>query len=136
MTVKKNYKPKSTTKKAKTLIRSEALSIFGKAYGYTDNRTRLQRMQDNANAYNDGKVHRRGYPVSDYRKGAGLVDAGCYRCYYSDQAEFLAKIYGKKNVETWSGEKIHSTYSHLIGREYAAMLEEERKKGQFGGKKK
>lgn len=39
----------------------------------------------------------------------------------------LGKIYGKDNVKNWSGDKVHNTYKHLIGREYAAMLRERNK---------
>lgn len=125
----KGFKPKSTTKKAKQVIRNEALSVFSKDYGYSesDKRTRLQRMKDQADSANAGVPEGRYPQPSDYHKAKYLVDGGCYRCYYSDQAEFLGKIYGKKNVEKWDGHKIHSTYSHLISREYAKMLEEKKR---------
>lgn len=128
----KGFKPKSTTKKAKAIIRNEALGRWGKNNGYYDDkRTRLQRMKSNADSYNAGvgsPSNGYRYQPTDYQKGAALVDAGCYRCYYSDQREFLSKIYGKSNVEGWENDKVHNTYKHLIGREYDAMLREKRNK--------
>lgn len=132
----KGFTPKSTTKKAKQIIRNEVLSVFSKDYGYdkNDNRTRLQRMKDQADSANAGWSKGRYPQPSDYNKAKYLVDGGCYRCYFNDQAEFLGKIYGKKNVEKWDGMKIHNTYSHLIGREYSKMLEEKRKRVNKNGK--
>lgn len=106
------------------------MSIFSKDYGYDagGKRTRLQRMKAQADFANCGKQNR-GYPQpTDYNKARYLVDSGFYRCYYSDQAEFLSKIYGKENVAKWDGNKIHSTYSHLIAREYDSMLREKTKR--------
>ena len=123
------YKPKSTTKKAKRLIRNEALSKYSRKNGYRKG-TRLENMKCDADAYNAGTARRKGYPLSDYTKGAALVDAGCYRCYYDDQRDFLGKIYGRKKVSTWSNDKTHNTYKHLIGREYSAMLQEKKKAGK------
>lgn len=125
----KGFKPKSTTKTAKKTIRNEVLSVFSRDYGYDENdkRTRLQRMKSQADSANAGRPNK-GYPQpTDYHKAKYLVDGGFYRCYYSDQAEFLSKIYGKDNVAKWDGNKIHSTYSHLIAREYNAMLREQKK---------
>lgn len=110
----------SNSKTAKNIIRSEMLSYFNpKEYG---TRSRLAAMQQDANAYNAG---RRGY-VSDYHKGAGLVDAASLAIY--DQDRMLSKIYGKDAVRNWSMAKRHEVYKHLIGREYAAMLRERQKK--------
>ena len=118
--------PKSTTKEAKKLIRSEALSIFtNDRYSEKDKRTRIERMKDQADASYSGYNSRY---ASNYSKGKQLVDDGNYRVYYDDQADFLKKIYGKKTVESWSGNKIHATYAHLIAREYEAMLREDEKK--------
>ena len=128
---KKGFKPKSTTKVAKRYIRNEMLSRFGNDYGYDDRRTRLQRMKAQADSANGGTNSRY---VSDYNKAKYLVDGGFYRCYYSDQAKFLARIYGKKNVENWDGNKIHGTYSHLIAREYESALREQRKKAMRKGR--
>lgn len=119
------FKPKSTTKKAKTMIRNEMLSFFNPKE-YIGAKTRLDAMRLDANAGNGGYGDSKR--VSDYQKGAYLVDAGCLRCYYSDISQFLSKIYGKKNVEKWNGEKIHNTYKHLVGREYDSMLREREKK--------
>lgn len=114
------FKPKSTTKKAKSLIRNEMLSFYNaKEYGV---KTRLEAMSKDANSYSYGRGK------TDWVKGKELVNAGCFRCYYSDQAEFLSKIYGKKNVAKWGGHKIHDIYGNLIGREYASMLREKRNK--------
>lgn len=120
------FKPKSTTKKAKSMIRGEIKSFYSSSMnGHPRNRPAILNMKVDADSYNAGLY--RNQTASDYLKGAGLVDGGCFRCYYSDQAEFLAKIYGKKNVEKWNGDKIHNTYKHLIGREYASMLKEYQK---------
>lgn len=119
--VHRTYKPKSTTKKAKAIIRNEMLSYFpAQDYG---TKTRLQAMKKDADAGNGG---RRVY-VSNYDKGAYLVQSGCCAIYYGDQAKMLSKIYGKKNVDKWSSNKIHNTYKHLIGREYDSMQKEKRK---------
>jgi len=121
------FKPKSTTKKAKGIIRSEIINNF-KDKDYGEKLSSLQKMQLDADAYNAGEYAR--YKLSDYRKGAGLVDGGCFRIYYDDQAKFLSKIYGKKNVSTWPNQKIYDTYKHLIGREYNSMLREQERKGR------
>lgn len=122
------FKPKSTTKEAKNIIRSEIINKY-KDEDYGDKKmSPLQKMKIDADHYNAGEYPR--YKLSDYRKGAGLVDGGCFRCYYSDQAEFLSKIYGEKNVSTWPNQKIHDTYKHLIGREYNSMLREQERKGR------
>ena len=117
------FKPKSTTKEAKKIIRDEM-----KAYARPKERgtrSALDAIKKDADAYDGGFASR--YPKSDYTKGAGLVDGGWFACYYSDQMKMLGKIYGKENVEKWDGNKIHNTYKHLIGREYAAMLVEREK---------
>lgn len=69
------------------------------------------------------------YPkyANDFVKGKGLVNAGRCACYYDDQRKMLSKIYGKRNVDKWDGQKIHDSYGNLIGREYAAMLKEKQK---------
>lgn len=114
------YKPKSTTKKAKSIIRNEMLSYFpAREYGV---RTRLDAMKKDADACSYGKNK------SDWGKGKELVNAGCCACYYNDQRKMLSKIYGKKNVDKWNGNKVHETYGNLIGREYASMLREREKK--------
>lgn len=121
------FKPKSTTKTAKSLIRGEIKHRYSGSYdsGFKGKPAVLN-MKSDADAYNGGFYGKRF--VSDYQKGAGLVDGGCFRCYYSDQREFLAKIYGKKNVDNWANHKVHNTYKHLIGREYVSMLREREKK--------
>lgn len=116
------FKPKSTTKKAKSIIRKEIKSYYGddpenRTYG----KNFLKNMKEDADAYSCGRGK------SDWAKGKELVNAGCFACYYSQQQKMLNKIYGKKNVDKWDGEKIHNTYSNLIGREYASMLRESNK---------
>ena len=107
--IRKAYKPKSTTSKAKSLIRGEIKHRYSpSATGY--GRSTVTNMKHDAES---------GW--------ANLVDSGNFRCYYDDQAKFLSKIYGKKNVDKWSGQKIHNTYKHLIGREYASMVRESQK---------
>jgi len=93
---------------------------------YSGAKTRLDAMKKDADSGNGGIYGKRN--VSNYEKGKYLVDAGCCACYYSDQMVMLSKIYGKKNVEKWDGKKIHSTYAHLVGREYDSMLKEKRNK--------
>ena len=125
-----NFKPKSTSKAAKSVIRSEIRRYYsGRSYG---TRTSvLDNMKANADAYNCGDSEKVRH--SDYQKGAGLVDGGDLACYYSDQKKMLRKIYGK-SVDDWSGEKTHATYRHLIGREYDAMLREREKKSTVSAK--
>lgn len=117
------FKPKSTTKEAKKIIRKEIESYYGhgreKEYGV---KSAVEAMQKDANAYSAGRGK------SDWGKGKELVNAGCFACYYSDQRQMLSKIYGKRNVDKWDGNKVHETYSNLIGREYASMLREKNKK--------
>lgn len=119
----KGFKPKSTTKEAKKIIRDEIKNYYSPSSRGGGNST-LENMKRDAESY--GKAWR--CPDTDYHKGAGLVDGGSFACYYSDQDKMLAKIYGKENVAKWDGEKTHNTYKHLIGREYAAMLREREKK--------
>lgn len=120
----KGFKPKSTTKVAKNIIRSEIKSYYtDKQFG--NSKDWLKGMNIDANNYNCGDSDKRRY--SDYQKGAGLVDAGCFACYYNDQRKMLGKIYGKQNVDSWPNNKVHNTYKHLIGREYNSMLIERKK---------
>lgn len=113
------FKPKSTTKGSKKIIRSEINRYYGrgheKEYGV---KTAVEAMQIDANSYSAGRG------TSDWNKGRELVNAGCFACYYDDQRIMLNKIYGKRNVDKWDGQKIHDTYASLIGREYAQMLKE------------
>lgn len=115
----KGFKPKSTTKEAKKIIRKEIEKYYGhgreKSYGV---KSAVEAMQKDANSYSAG------CGKSDWGKGKELVNAGCFACYYSDQRQMLSKIYGKRNVDKWDGTKIHDTYGNLIGREYALMLRE------------
>ncbi len=116
------FKPKSTTKKAKSIIRNEIKSYYGDD---SENRTYgknfLKNMKQDADSYSEGRGK------SDWIKGKELVNAGCFACYYSQQQKMLNKIYGKRNVDKWDGQKIHNTYGNLIGREYASMLRENKK---------
>lgn len=100
---KKSVRRSSTTKKSKSLIRSEIRSFYGPS-ATGERISSLKAMKRDADAYNADLPKGRHY-VPNYTKGAALVDAGSFRCYYSDQAKFLAKIYGKKTVNEWSGEK-------------------------------
>lgn len=117
------FRPKSTTKKAKSIIRSEINRYYGrgrqKDYGVE---SAVEAMRKDANACSAGRG------TSDWNKGKELVNAG--RLAYSSvsQRDMLNKIYGKKNVDNWSGQKIHDTYGNLIGREYASMLKERNNK--------
>ena len=119
------FKPKSTTKKAISLIRGEIKHRYSpSATGF--GRSAVMNMKEDAES---GWGRYRGYG-GDYHKGANLVDVGNFRIYFVDQAEFLSKIYGKKNVSTWPNQKIYDTYKHLIGREYNSMLREQERKGR------
>lgn len=128
------YKPRSTTKQAKEIIRNEIKLFYGDGSG----KDFLSNMKYDADRYNGGFLSR--YPKSDQVKGAALVDAGNFACYsatfedeftsINSQSRMLSKIYGEENVGNWDGVKIHNTYKNLIGREYAAMLRERK-----GGKK-
>ena len=117
------FKPKSTTKKAKKIIRDEIKGYYGDdSENRTYGRDFLRNMQEDANSCSAGRV------TSDWNKGKELVNAGCFACYYDDQRKMLSKIYGKKNVDKWDGDKVHNTYGNLIGREYSAMLREREKR--------
>ncbi|MGN0748168.1 MAG: hypothetical protein ACI4L1_00585 [Christensenellales bacterium] len=114
------FKPKSTTKKAKSIIRGEIKSYYAPCNcGY--GRSALENMRADANSYSAGRG------TTDWNKGKELVNAGCFACYYNDQRKMLSKIYGKKNVDKWDGDKVHNTYGNLIGREYASMLREKQR---------
>lgn len=117
---KKRFVPiRSNSKQAKKIIRSEMRSFYHPLeYGV---RTSLQAMKKDADAYNNDRSP--SVYQSPYQKGSGLVDAGSFAIYHSDQNKMLRKIYGNR-VDSWSGNKIHGTYKHLIGREYADMLRE------------
>ena len=123
----KNKRINSNSKKAKNLIRAEIRSFYGPS-ATGENITSIRAMKRDADAYNADEPRNSRYKPSDYKKGRALVDAGSFRCYYSDQAKFLSKIYGKKNVDNWPGMKIHNTYAHLIGREYDSMLRKNKRK--------
>lgn len=114
----------SNSARAKQISRGEIKDYFNPKEYRT--KSSLDAMKLDAEAYNGGKVWGRGIKPSDYTKGAALVDAGALACYYSQQLVMLRKIYGDR-VDDWDGDKIHNTYKHLIGREYAAMLTEREK---------
>ena len=117
------FKPKSTTKKAKSIIRNEIKSYYGDdAQNRTYGKDYIKNMHEDAEVYSEGRGK------SDWNKGKELVNAGCFACYYSQQRKMLDKIYGKRNVDKWDNDKIHHTYGNLIGREYSSMLREEKRK--------
>ena len=111
------FRPKSTTKKAKNIIRNEIKAYYADR-DYGNGNDYVANMRDDIEAWSDNRT--RNY--SDMRKGKEMVNVGNLACYYSDQAVMLSKIYGKKAVDKWDGNKIHEIYGNLIGREYAAML--------------
>ena len=127
----RNYRPKSTTKRARSLIRGEIRHFYGPSVTGSG-KPSVVIMSEDANNYNAGKLPR--IKLTDRQKGQGLVDAGCFRIYRDDQASVLEKIFGKEKVAKWSGTKCHQVYGSLIGREYAAMLR--RKKKPPKGRKK
>ena len=112
---------RSNSKAAKNVIRQEIRSsgFNPKNYGY--GKSTLDNMKKEADSYNCGDSKARRH--SDYQKGAGLVD-GARFAIGAGQDKMLAKIYGEKKVREWSGTKKHDIYKNLIGREYAAMLNE------------
>lgn len=115
MAYKSKKRVSSNSAKAKKIIRDEMLSYFpAREYG---TRTRLAAMKKDADAGHGGMHPSRR--VSDYNKAAYLVDAAALAIY--DQDRMLGKIYGKKNVKGWTNDKKHSTYRHLVAREYDAM---------------
>ncbi|MBQ9226551.1 MAG: hypothetical protein IJ177_10265 [Fibrobacter sp.] len=114
---------------SRKIVQNEIRSFYGPST--TGERLpAMKAMKRDAEAY--AKGHRGLY--SNYAKGAALVDGGSFRCYYSDQAKFLKRIYGKQ-VDSWSGDRIHNTYKHLIGREYSRMLEKPARKPAKKGRK-
>ena len=113
------FKAKSTTKEAKKLIAEEIVTYYD--YESKGLENALKNMKLDAESANAGWPKHTKYQLSNYTKGAYLVDGGCFRCYYSHQIEFLKQIYGE-GVKDWSGDKLHNTYKHLIGREYEALL--------------
>lgn len=121
----------STSKEAKGIIRAEIRAHYSPSFK-GEGRSALANMKRDADAYNGGELPR--YKLSDYRKGAALVDAGCFEIVEQDR--MLGKIYGKKNVAGWDMEKRHETYKHLIGREYDSMLRESAKKKEEQHRKK
>lgn len=110
---------RSNTKAAKSVIRNEIRGYYSPST-IGEGRSALENMKKEANSFNCGRQGR----YSDYQKGAALVQAGNFAIMYNDQRKVLSKIYGKKNIESWNNDKVHNTYKHLIGREYAAMLNE------------
>lgn len=112
---------RSTSKAAKNIIRQEIRSsrFNPKNYGY--GKSTLDNMKKEADSYNCGDVKTRRH--SDWQKGAGLVDGGSFAVGV-DQDKMLGKIYGKKKISEWDYIKKHDIYKNLIGREYAAMLNE------------
>lgn len=118
---KKASKISSTSKEAKKLIRAEIQHYYSPARK-GGGKSALDNMQQAANSYSEGKGK------SDWGKGAALVDAGCFAVW--EQVDLLGKIYGKEEVQNWDYDKRHNTYRSLIGREYAAMLEERKKDNQ------
>lgn len=114
------FKPKSTTKSAKHIIRAEIKSCYSPSV-CGGGRSALDNMKNDADSYSGGKGG------NDWQKGSALVDGGCFAIYYDDQKRMLGKIYGNDNVAKWDGKKTHNTYRSLIGREYSAMLREKKR---------
>lgn len=113
----------SNSAKAKQIIREEIKACFNpKEYGV---RSALDAMKIDAESACAG----RDSGLSDFAKGAKLVQNGGLAIYYDDQRAMLRKIYGDK-VDGWANDKVHNTYKNLVGREYAAMLSEREKAKQ------
>ena len=98
-----SYKPKSTSNKAKKIIRDEI-----KSYDWNKNSLKDQ--------IDDFKKYERNVKTY-YHGGKKLVDDGSFACYYHQTDNMLNKIYGKENVKKWSNEKKWNTYTHLVSRE-------------------
>ena len=98
-----SYKPRSTSNKAKQIIRDEIKS-------HDWNKNSLKGQIDHFKKY-DRDV--RNY----YQGGKKLVNEGNFACYYSQTDKMLGKIYGKQNVASWSNQKKWNTYTHLLSRE-------------------
>lgn len=112
---------RSTSKAAKNIIRQEIRSSVYNPREYGGGKSTLDNMKKEADGYNCGDVKTRRH--SDWQKGAGLVDAARFAVGV-DQDKMLGKIYGKKKISEWDYIKKHDIYKNLIGREYAAMLNE------------
>ena len=112
---------RTTSNEAQKLIRAE-ISRYMSPSRKNGGKSTLDNMQHAANSYSEGMGK------SDREKGAALVDAGCFAVW--EQVDLLSKIYGKEKVKDWDNEKRHNTYRNLIGREYAAMLDERKKENQ------
>ena len=112
---------RSTSKTAKNIIRQEIRSSVYSPKNYGNGKSALDNMKKEADSYNCGDVKTRRH--SDWQKGAGLVDAARFAIGV-DQDKMLGKIYGKKKISEWDYIKKHDIYKNLIGREYAAMLNE------------
>lgn len=115
-------KLRSTTKKAKNIIRSEMLSYYNpKDYG---TRSKLSAIDMDVKAV---KIPR--YDHTDYHSMKRLVRGGNFAIYNGDIAKMLQKIYGKETVSKLERQgKLLDAYSHLLAREYAEM----KRKGQKG----
>lgn len=113
---------RSNCAKAKKIIREDMLEYFNPKERGSRARSALDVMKIEA----EGACDNREINYSNRYKGAKLVQIGDLACSYYDQAVMLKKIYGNK-VDNWDGEKIHNTYKNLVGREYAAMLNEREK---------
>lgn len=109
----------SNSKKARGIVRSEIRSHYSPNVVGSGRSTLANMKADAESAYTPGRDVN-----SDYGKGAKLVDRGAFASSRNDKRKMLGKIYGQKRVEEWSGDKVHNTYKHLIGREYASMLRE------------
>lgn len=106
----------SNSKAAKNIIRAEITHYFSpKRKG--GGKSALDNMERAANSYSQGRGK------SAYGKGAALVNACCFG-YGSDWDNMLSKIYGAEKVHSWDVDKRMEIYSHLVGREYSAMLSE------------
>lgn len=117
------YKPKSTTIKAKKIIRAEMKAYYGgDDYGNRASKDYIENMKIDAEACSGHIPY-----YSDWKKGKELVNVGCFACYYDQQRKILNKIYGKRTVDKWDGSKVHDTYGSLIGREYASELRKREK---------
>ena len=98
-----SYKPKSTSNKAKEIIRAEI-----KSYDWNKNSLK--------NQIDDFKKYERNVSTY-YQGGKKLVSDGNFACYYHQTDNMLNKIYGKENVKKWSNQKKWDTYTHLVSRE-------------------
>ena len=108
-------KMRSTSKKAKNIIRREMLSRYNpKDYGV---KTKLAAIDKDINV-----VKHPRYAPTNYHAMRKLARDGNFAVYTSDMTNVLSKVYGKEvALKLEKQGKTVDAYSHLIAREYDHM---------------